>query len=136
MAHFAQIDENNKVVQVVVIETRHTSTPDGTEKESIGAAYCEHLFGGKWVKTSYNTLNGEHLQGGTPFRGNFAGVGYTYDENNNIFYPPQPYPSWTIAGPNWRWIPPTPRPNDSKIYHWNEDTKNWDLDPIMPRNHD
>jgi hypothetical protein len=128
MAHFAQIDENNRVVQVIVVDTRDTSTADGVEKESIGEAFCERLFGGVWKKTSYNTQSGVHTSGGVPLRGNYAGIGYTYDATNDVFYGPQPYPSWTISAPNWQWTAPTPMPADSNLYlySWNEETKAWD----------
>ena len=126
MAHFAQIDENNRVVQVIVVDTRDTSTADGVEKESIGEAFCERLIGGVWKKTSYNTVAGVHGTGGEPLRGNYAGVGYVYDPVNDVFYPPQPFPSWTISAPAWTWTAPTPMPQDGQIYGWNEDTKSWD----------
>jgi len=130
MAHFAQIDENSKVIQVIVVDTRDTSTADGIEKESIGVAFCERLIGGTWIKTSYNTQAGVHTQGGDPLRGNYAGVGYTYDSTHDVFYPPQPFPSWTISAPTWTWMAPVPMPNDDKSYEWNEDAKNWDI--IVP----
>jgi hypothetical protein len=126
MAHFAQIDENNRVVQVIVVDTKDTSTADGVEKESIGEAFCERLFGGVWKKTSYNTQAGVHNEGGTPLRGNYAGIGYIYDAANDVFYPQQPFASWTISAPNWQWTAPTPMPQDGKMYTWNEATKSWD----------
>jgi len=126
MAHFAQIDENNTVTQVIVVDTKDTSTADGVEKESIGVAFCERLLGGTWVKTSYNTRAGEHATGGEPIRGNYAGIGYKFDPENDVFYPPQPFPSWTISAPNWTWTPPVPMPTDGQIYSWNESTKAWD----------
>jgi hypothetical protein len=125
MAHFAELDSNNIVLRVIVVDTKDTSTPDGVEKESIGVAFCERLFGGTWKKTSYNTQGGVHTEGGTPLRGNYAGVGYTYDPTHDVFYAPQPYASWTIAAPAWTWEAPVPMPTDSKFYTWDEPTLTW-----------
>ena len=131
MAHFAQINENNIVVQVIVVDTKDTSTADGVEKESIGEAFCERLFGGTWKKTSYNTQAGVHTGGGTPLRGNYAGIGYVYDPTHDVFYPASPYPSWTISAPTWTWTAPTPMPTDGKPYTWNEETKDWVEQPAL-----
>jgi len=132
MAHFAQINENNIVVQVIVVDTKDTSTADGVEKESIGEAFCERLLGGTWKKTSYNTLANKHTGGGTPLRGNYAGIGYVYDPTNDVFYPPQPFPSWSIsAATNWVWEAPTPMPADGKPYAWDENTKTWLEQPAL-----
>ena len=131
MAHFAQINENNIVVQVIVVDIKDTSTADGVEKESIGEAFCERLFGGTWKKTSYNTQAGVHTGGGTPLRGNYAGIGYTYDPTHDVFYPASPYPSWTISAPTWTWTAPTPMPTDGKPYTWNEETKDWVEQPAL-----
>lgn len=78
-----------------------------------------------WIQTSYNTYANEHSSGGIPLRGNYAGVGDTYDQENDKFYAPQPYPSWTLSTTTWRWEPPTPYPNDGKLYLWDEDTQAW-----------
>ena len=83
MAHFAELDGNNVVLRVIVVDNKDCSTPDGTEVEAIGAAFCQRLFGGNWKQTSYNGN----------FRKNYAGIGYTYDASNDYFYAPQPYPS-------------------------------------------
>jgi len=125
MAHYAQLDENNKVIQVIVVGDSDTCDANGVEMESIGVAFCQRLFGGTWKKTSYNTMAGEHNNGGTPFRGNYAGLGYTYDATNDVFYGPQPYPSWTISAPSWTWTAPVAMPTDGKMYSWDEDTKSW-----------
>ena len=127
MAHFAELDENNQVLRVIVVSTEDNSTADGEEKESIGIAFCERLFGGKWVQTSYNTQSGVHISGGVPFRGNYAGVGYTYDATNDVFYGPQPFPSWTISAPTWQWQAPVAMPTDGKSYTWDEATKTWNI---------
>ena len=80
---------------------------------------------GHWLPTSYNTLGGNHLLGGTPVRGNFAGRDFIYDTTHDVFYPQQPYPSWTISAPSWEWTPPIPMPTDGKYYAWSEETLSW-----------
>jgi hypothetical protein len=114
MAHFAQLDENNVVTQVIVVNNNELLV-DGVESEDKGIAFCQSLFGGNWKQTSYN---------GT-IRKNYAGIGYTYDAANDWFYAPQPYPSW-ILDADAKWQPPVPRPIDSKMYTWNEETLSWD----------
>lgn len=113
MAHFAKI-ENGIVTQVVVIANADTADAYGTEKEYIGAAFCERLFGGDWKQTSYN---------GT-FRKNYAGVGFTYDQNRNAFIAPQPFPSWTLVENTCQWIAPIPMPTDG-YYTWDEASLSW-----------
>jgi hypothetical protein len=116
MAHYAQIDENNIVTQVIVIDNKDTADANGVEKEYIGAAFCERLFGGTWKQTSYN---------GT-IRKNYAGIGYTYDSTNNWFHSPQPYPSWVLDS-NALWQAPIKKPEGiDKFYNWNEVTLSWD----------
>ena len=83
---------------------------------------------GEWVQTSYNTYGGEHLNGGTPLRKNFASVGYTYDEAKDAFYAPQPFPSWVLNETSCLWGPPTPIPDDENLYRWDEETKSWQRD--------
>jgi hypothetical protein len=113
MAHFAKI-ENNIVTQVIVVGNADTANADGVEKEYIGAAFCERLFGGNWKQTSYN---------GT-IRKNYAGIGYTFDESRNAFIPPQPYPSWTMSEETCQWIAPVAKPTDG-MYSWDESTTSW-----------
>jgi hypothetical protein len=115
MAHFAEIDQNNTVLRVIVVENKDTSTPDGTEVESIGVAFCQRLFGGNWVKTSYNGN----------IRKNYAGVGYTYDSSRDAFISPKPYASWILNEDNCLWDAPVAHPDDGKTYSWNEATTNW-----------
>jgi hypothetical protein len=115
MAHFAQLDENNIVVQVIV----------GVDEPHDGEAIYAETTGTVWKKTSYNTMGGQHLLGGTPFRKNYAGIGYTYDPDRDAFIPPQPYPSWTLDEQTCQWTPPVPFPNDEKQYFWNESTLSW-----------
>jgi hypothetical protein len=116
MAHFAQLDENNIVTQVIVVANDELLL-DGVESETKGVLFCKSLFGEdtRWVQTSYN---------GT-FRKNYAGIGSTYDPIADHFFAPQPYPSWTLDD-NARWQPPTPYPSDGKFYIWNEPTLSWD----------
>lgn len=118
MSYFAKV-ENGIVVEVIA-----------AEQEVIDSG----LFGTGWLQTSYNTHGGVHYgqdgqpDGGIALRANYAGIGYTYDEVNDVFYAPQPYPSWTISAPTWVWQPPVPYPNDGKMYIWDEETQSWVLD--------
>ena len=114
MAHFAKI-ENGIVTQVIVVANADTSNADGVEKEYIGAAFCERLFSGEWKQTSYNAN----------IRKNYAGIGYTFDEQRNAFIPPQPYPSWTLVEETCQWTAPVAMPTDGKLYNWNESTLSW-----------
>ena len=118
MAHFAEIDENNIVIRVLVTDN---NDPNGDE----GYQWLIHTFGGRWVQTSYNTLAGVHLIGGTPFRKNYAGIGYTYDEQRDAFIPPKPYESWVLNEDTCLWGAPIPAPNDGKLYNWDENTQQW-----------
>ena len=106
MAHFAKI-ENGLVTQVIVAEQDFIDTQEGT-----------------WVQTSYNTRGNQHPEG-RPLRGNYAGIGYTYDQINDVFYTPQPYASWTLDNATWTWQAPTPMPTDGKMYGWDEATQSW-----------
>jgi hypothetical protein len=112
MAHFAQIDSNNIVTQVLVIEQDVVDTG---------------LFGepSSFVQTSYNTYGGVHKLGGTPLRKNYAGIGYTYDKNRDAFIPPKPFNSWTLNETTCQWDAPVARPTDGKFYNWNEETVSW-----------
>ena len=80
---------------------------------------------GTWIQTSYNTQGGKHLLDGTPLRGNYAGIGYTYDQINDVFYSPQPYASWVLDQSDWTWKAPVAMPTDGKMYKWEESTKSW-----------
>lgn len=123
MAHFAQIDENNIVVQVVVIDDEHEHRGQEYLSEDLG-------LGGTWLKTSYNTRGGEHVLGGTPFRKNYAGKGDRYDPQLDAFIPKCPFPSWVdIDEATAMHIPPIPQPtigpNDPFYYDWNEELLDW-----------
>lgn len=114
MAHFAEIDENNLVIRVLV-------TDDTLPNE--GLDWLNDRLGGTWVKTSYNTYGGKHLLGGKALRKNFASVGFYYDENLDAFIPPQPYESWTLNNTTCLWEAPTPKPGDDM--DWDEETLSW-----------
>jgi hypothetical protein len=126
MAHFAEIDDLNTVLRVLVVDDKDTQDNNGTEVEAIGAKYLSDGFGGVWKQTSYNTTGNVHNLGGTPFRKNYAGIGYTYDETRDAFIPPKPFDSWTLNEHTCEWDAPEPYPDDSKIYKWNEDTTSWE----------
>ena len=113
MAHYAQLDGNNVVTQVIVIDNKDTADANGVEKEYIGAAFCERLFGGTWKQTSYNGN----------IRKNYAGIGYTYREDIDAFVAPQPFPSWTLDA-NAQWQPPVAMPTDG-MYSWDEASQSW-----------
>jgi hypothetical protein len=112
MSHFAQIDENNIVTQVLVIEQDVVDTG---------------LFGepSSFIQTSYNTQGGVHKLGGTPLRKNYAGIGYTYDKNRDAFIPPKPFNSWVLNESTCLYDAPTPMPTDGKMYTWDENTTSW-----------
>lgn len=115
MAHFAQLDENNIVVQVIV----------GVDEPHDGESIYAQTTGTIWKKTSYNTVGGVHSLGGTPFRKNYAGIGFTYDAQRDAFIPPQQYPSWILNEQTCQWESPIPYPNDDKRYVWDESTTSW-----------
>lgn len=126
MAHFAELNIFKKVLRVLTLENKDTQDKNGNEVESIGAKYLYDSFGGTWVRTSYNTLSGVHKLGGTPFRKNYAGTEYTYDDTRDAFIPPKPYASWTLNEDTCQWNSPTPYPDDGKEYRWNETEQRWD----------
>jgi hypothetical protein len=111
MSHFAKV-LNGKVVQLIVAEPEFFETFVDTSP-------------GEWIQTSYNTHGNQHKLGGTPLRGNFAGIGFVYDKANDVFYEPQPYPSWKLNQSTWIWEAPTPHPQDGKKYSWDETTTSW-----------
>lgn len=115
MAHFAELDENNIVLRVIV----------GVDYPYDGEAIYQRETGRVWKRTSYNTHGGTHQLGGTPFRKNYAGIGFTYDQARDAFYPPQPYASWTLDEATCLWQPPVAYPTDGKIYQWNEFLGDW-----------
>ncbi len=128
MASFAKIGLNNKVIEVlsVVNEVLHDS--NGIEQEVIGIDFLTKLTGYPvWKQTSYNTVGGVHKLGGTPFRKNHAGIGYTYDEDRDAFIPKKPFNSWILNETTCLWESPIPYPQDNNRYNWNESTLTWDI---------
>lgn len=117
MAHFAELDANNVVLRVIVIDNKDTADAHGVEKEYIGAAFCEKLFGGTWKQTSYNGN----------IRKNYAGIGYSYlPAPIDGFAPPRPYESWNLDPDNCQWVAPVPMPTDGQMYSWNETAQAWE----------
>jgi hypothetical protein len=125
MAHFAQIDSNNIVIQVIVVADTDTADSQGNHDEFIGITFCQNLLGGNWKQTSYNTQGGVHSNGGTPYRKNYAGFGYTYDSSRDAFIPPKPFNSWVLNESTCLWDAPVAMPSDDKRYSWDENTVNW-----------
>ena len=120
MAHFAQLNEENLVTQVIVVANQDTADQDGVENEAIGIEFCTNLLGGRWKQTSYNAN----------IRKNYAGVGYKYDAALDAFIPPQPFTSWTLNNETAQWEAPTPYPTDDKRYTWDEATTAWVEVPV------
>ena len=119
MAHFAEVGSDNIVTRVLV---------GGNDQEDRGHDFLatDLGLGGNWKKTSYNTSGGVHALGGTPFRKNYAGVAFTYDEARDAFYSPQPYTSWTLDEETCVWNAPTPMPVvEGKMFEWVEADLNW-----------
>ena len=116
MSHFARINENNVVIDVQVgVDSKINEGHDW---------FVENL-GGTWIKTSYNTRGGVHILGGSPYRKNYAGIGYTYDAGRDAFIAPKTFESWSLNEDTCQWEPPTPMPTDDKHYTWNEETTSW-----------
>ena len=122
MAHFAKLNSENIVERVEVVSNDIATT------EQAGIDFLNNLYKTNdiWKQTSYNTSAGEHLLGGTPFRKNYAGVGFTYDQTRDAFISPQPFDSWTLNETTCVWESPIPYPNDNYNYAWNETKKTWD----------
>jgi len=135
MAHFAKISEDNVVLWVSTLNDKDMLDENGNSSEAVGQAYLEkhnnwpaHL----WIQASYNTKENKHKLGGTPFRGNFPGIGYIWDSVNNIFLnSKKPYSSWILNLEKAKWESPIgdpiSDPSDFGLYSWNEDNKTWDL---------
>jgi len=117
MAHFAELDENNVVLRVIVVSNAETVDVNGVEREEIGVAFCRSLFGPStvWKQTSYNSS----------FRKNYAGAGYLYDATRDAFVPPNPFPSWVLNEQTCLWDAPVAYPDDGKKYRWDEPTLSW-----------
>jgi len=120
MAHFAQLDGNSIVLQVIVVSNDDVQNLPFPDSESLGVAFCQSLFGSNtnWAQTSYNAN----------FRYNYAGLGFFFDSNvspNGAFIAPKPYPSWLLNTNTYQWQAPVPYPNDGNIYIWDEETQSW-----------
>lgn len=123
MAHYAFLDENNIVKEVLVGMDESQDTPNGAESWE---EYYTEIKGMTCKRTSYNTYANEHKDGGTPFRGNYAEIGGLYDEVNDVFIPVKPYSNW-ILNNNWIWVSPVEYPSDGNKYYWSEELSNWEL---------
>lgn len=117
MAHFAQV-KNGIVLRVIVAEQ------DFIDSGKVGETSA-------WIQTSYDTKGGVHLEGGTPLRKNYAGIGYTYDKTLDAFIPPKRYDSWSLDEEKCYWLPPSPAPQDGKSYDWDEETVGWKEVPSL-----
>ncbi len=121
MAHFAKLDDNNIVKQVIVVSNNELLDESGIESEQKGIDFCTNLFGGQWIQTSYNGS----------IRKNYAGQGYFYDSILDAFIAPQPYPSWVLDA-DAKWQPPTPYPvEEGKFFNWDELTLSW-VEIVLP----
>jgi hypothetical protein len=144
MAHFAKLGANGKVIQVLTLDNKDMLNADGVEDEAVGQQYLErhnNWPAQMWIQTSYNTSGGQHKNGGTAFRGNYAGIGYTWDEDDQIFWPKKPYTSWVKNNAEARWQSPigdAPALAEEQTsqntaethrwsYVWNEENQTWDL---------
>ncbi len=123
MAHYAFLDQNNIVTEVIV----------GKNENEEGINWEQHYgnFRGQVCKrTSYNTQGGVHLLGGTAFRKNYAGIGFQYDQTRDAFIAPKPFQSWVLNETTCQWEAPVARPQDGNIYIWNEEAQSWTLQNI------
>jgi hypothetical protein len=129
MAHFAKLDNNNKVIAVHCVVNNVIKDTNGIEQEQLGIDFLKSIHGqdNNWKQTSYNTHNGVHTSGGTPFRKNYAGIDYIYDANRDAFIPPKPFNSWTLNEQTCNWEAPIAKPDNENMYYWNEETQNWIL---------
>jgi|TARA_R110000751_G_scaffold43541_1_gene100397 hypothetical protein len=123
MAHFAKLGVGN------IIETVEAVSNDIATTEQAGVDFLNNLYGSRdvWKQTSYNTVGGQHLLDGTPFRKNFAGIGYSYDQTRDAFIAPKPFNSWTLDETTCLWEAPVAYPTDGENYNWNETNQTWDL---------
>jgi hypothetical protein len=130
MAHFAKLGTGNIIERVEVVSNDIATT------EQAGVEFLQNLYKDRaaWKQTSYNTLGGEHLTGGTPFRKNYATIGGKYDQTRDAFIPPKPFDSWILNETTCLWEAPTPEPeltqdqiDNNNYYRWNETNQTWDL---------
>jgi hypothetical protein len=141
MAHFAKLGANGKVIAVLTLNNSDMLNASGVEDETVGQQYLElhnNWPAQMWIQTSYNTVGGQHKSGGTPLRGNYAGIGYIWDEDDQIFWPKKPFASWVKHIPTASWKSPigdapalTEEQKTAKSYYqWNEAGQSWDLKTI------
>jgi hypothetical protein len=121
MAHYAFLDENNIVTEVIVGRDEDEVVDGISDWE----AYYGELRGQVCKRTSYNTQAGQHPSDGTPFRKNYAGIGYTFDADRDAFIPPKPFDSWLLNEDTCVWDAPVAYPDDGNVYYWDEDILNW-----------
>ena len=136
MAHYAKLGINSKVISVEVVANSDCENADGVEDEEVGRQFLERIHNWPlWKKTSYNTSGNKHKSGddSKAFRGNYAGIGYTYDEDNDIFMPTKPYTSWVLNTAEARWQSPigdapelSEDEKETHRYDWNESGQSWD----------
>jgi len=129
MASFAKLNLNNIVEKVESVVNEVIKDSNGVEQEAIGIQFLRTLYNEPnaiWKQTSYNTKGGIHTGGGIPFRKNHAGIGFTYDDNKDAFIPQKPYNSWILNETTCNWEAPVAKPQDNKIYIWNEQILSWD----------
>lgn len=127
MAHFAELDENNVVKRVLVVNDDYLIDENGNEVEALGRAHMQSFHGGRWVQTSYNGN----------IRGHFAGIGWIYREDLDLFVAPKPYPSWKLNQTTLDWDPPVPKPSNKPNngqYVWDEEAQNWIVEEFPPKN--
>lgn len=124
MAHYAFLDENNIVTEVIVGRDENEVVEGINDWET----YYGNFRGQRCLRTSYNTFGGKHNKGGIPLRKNYAGVGFSYSDELDAFIPPKPYPSWILNEDTCLWEAPIPYPGEgTDIYTWNEENQTWDL---------
>jgi hypothetical protein len=123
MAHFAQLNDQNIVLQVIVIHNNDCLDDMGMESEAKGIAFCNSLIPGNWIQTSYNAT----------IRKNYAGIGFTYDQQRDAFIAPKPFTSWILNETTCQWEAPVPYPNDEKPYVWDEESLQW-IEVPLPKN--
>lgn len=117
MAHFAELDNDNRVIRCILVDDSNCLDENGVEKEEVGIAFCNSLFPGRWIQTSITAS----------FRKNFASVGYTYDEERDAFIPPRTFNMWLLDEETCQWVPPVPDPsNETSSWFWNDINGYWE----------
>jgi hypothetical protein len=116
MAHFAELDNDNNVLRVIVVDNNDILDENGNESEEVGINFCTQLLGGIWKQTSYNAT----------FRKNYAGIGFTFDAEKDAFIPPKPFSKWVLNEDTCNWEAPVAYPDDEKRYAWNDNKGEWE----------